>query len=51
MCNESSSCVGFYDKFGRGDTFYLCSDGAEIKTSSHGSIMYIKAKEGKSVQY
>ena len=50
-CGENSSCIGFYDKFGRGNTFYLCSDGADIKPSSGGSVMYIKATEGKSVQY
>ena len=41
-CRKISYCVGFYDKYGSGNTFYLCSDGAEITPSSASSIMYIK---------
>ena len=39
-CSGDSNCYMFYDFNGTGNAFEYCSDAAELKSSSHGSILY-----------
>ena len=45
QCSKDPSCAMFYDLYGRGNKFFWCSQGAEIKRATSGSILHIKGSE------
>ena len=45
QCSDDPSCTMFYDFGGRGNKFCLCDEGAQIATSSTGSLLHIKRSE------
>ena len=45
QCSDDPSCPMFFDRGGEGNKFYLCDDGAEIKISTTGALLYIKGSE------
>ena len=46
-CSQNQNCTMFYDRCGKGNEFWFCSDVSETKDSTCDSILYSKKIEGK----
>ncbi len=45
QCSDDPLCTMLVDSRGKGNHFYLCNVGAQIKSSTVHSILYIKRRE------
>ena len=47
-CTQNSTCAMYFDECGKGNTFFACTNGSEIKQSFCNSVLYIKPTGGNS---